>query len=70
MATGRETIKFANLNLVLQKRHDLATTLFTQTPLIKNLFPAEKDRLWVEIPIERTSEVASEILFVRNRYLN
>ena len=70
MATGRETMKFVNLNLVLQKRHDLATTLFTQTPLIKNLFPTEKDRLWIEIPIERTSEVASEILFVRNRYLN
>ena len=53
MLKGRENIIYAKTNLVLEKRHDIATVFFTKLPLIKKLFPAQSDILWIDIPIER-----------------
>ena len=53
MLKGRENIIYAKTNLVLEKRHDIATVFFTKLPLIKKLFPTQSDILWIDIPIER-----------------
>lgn len=63
--SGRESCKYASFILQTRPRHDIATTIFTQLPLISRLFDASRDTLWVEIPIERTTKVHSEILLVQ-----
>ena len=55
---------FAKTNLVLEKRYDIATVFFTKIPVIRKFFHYQTDTLWVEIPIERSPTVHSEILVV------
>ena len=49
---GRENLVYANLNLTLNKRHDIATMVVTT--LLKRFFP-QRESLWIEIPIDRSS---------------
>ena len=51
--SGRETCKYASFNFVTKPRHDIATTLLTTMPFINRLFTAQRDILWIDIPIER-----------------
>ena len=44
---------YAKTNLVLEKRYDIATVFFTKLPIIRRLFSAQTDTLWIDIPIER-----------------
>ena len=61
---GRENMIYAKTNLVLEKRHDLATVFFTKIPMIRRLFSVQSDTLWIDIPIERSPTVHSEILLI------
>lgn len=67
--SGRESCKYASFILQTRPRHDIATTIFTQLPLVNRLFDVSRDTLWVEIPIERSSKVHSEILLVQMKEL-
>ena len=69
MLRGRENIVYAKTNLVLEKRHDIATVFFTKLPIIQKFFPTQSDILWIDIPIERAQTVHSEILFVQSKEL-
>ena len=55
---------FAKINLVLEKRYDIATVFFTKIPVIRKFFHYQTDTLWLEIPIDRPSKVHSEMLIV------
>ena len=64
---GRESCKYASFNVVTKPRHDIATTIFTQLPFINKLFATSRDTLWVEIPIERSTKIVSEILLIQRK---
>lgn len=51
LLSGRHNLVYANLNLVLSKRHDIAQML--GTILFGRWVDVQRDRLWIEIPIVR-----------------
>ena len=64
--SGRESCNFAHFNFVTKPRHDIAKTIFTSIPIVSSFFfEKTRDTLWVEIPIERKTEIKSELLFVQ-----
>ena len=54
------------MNLVLQKRQDIATMLFTTA--FGSVFGRQRDVLWIDMPIDRKSgPVISEILLIQQK---
>ena len=67
LLSGRHNLVYANLNLVLSKRHDIAQML--GTILFGRWVDVQRDRLWIEIPIVRTDKIKCELLIVKQREL-
>ena len=65
MCSGRQSVRYFNINLALQRRYDLSAMFFTNMPLIKKAFQEQRDTLWIDIPIERTQQAVSEILILQ-----
>ena len=64
LLNGRTNLVYANLNLVLCKRHDIAQLL--GSALFSTCVDVQRDCLWIEIPIVRDDNIKSEILLTQS----
>lgn len=64
LLNGRFNLVYANLNLVLWKRHDIAQLL--GSALFGACVDVQRDCLWIEIPIVRDDNIKSEILLTQS----
>ena len=62
LLNGRQNMIYANLNLVLAKRHDIAQLL--GSAFLGKCVEVQQDVLWIEIPIARGDQIMAEILLV------
>ena len=65
--SGRETCKFTQLTLITKSRHDIATNIFSYVPIVNRMVSKERDTLWIEIPIQRSTKIVSEILLIQQK---